>query len=117
MRIIEDYEPLDFSKVLEIGKCAISCDTEEEAIHLLAAMKQRFPEHCTAWDFPYVSWGSYNHMAYAPYLDEEYEGMNYCSVSYYKRYGYTIIPFYELLAPLPEVIIDEDDFKSLLGCN
>ena len=114
---IEDYEPLDFSKVLEIGRCAISCDTEEEAIHLLAAMKQQYPSHCQTWEFPIVSWGRYNPIAYSPYLDEEHGSMCYCSVSHYRQAGFTILPFRELLWNSPEIMIDEADFKALFASS
>lgn len=117
MKSVHDFEPIDLSPLMVPGQgIAVSCDTEEEAQHLLAALKIQHPTCCMSWNFPDVHWGCYKEMGYSPYLNTEHPGLTYCSVSHYMTHGFLILPFKQLLHGASQECADisEDAFLDLL---
>lgn len=117
MKSVYDFEPIDLSPLMVPGQgIAVSCDTEEEAQHLLAALKIQHPTCCISWNFPDVHWGCYKEMGYSPYLNTEYPSLTYCSVGHYRTNGFQILPFKQLLHGASQECADisEDAFLDLL---
>ena len=93
-----DYEPLDFSKVLETRNVAVNCASKDEALHLLAAMKTQHPEKCSFWEWPDVNWCDENETyCLGLYAGDRYDIMLHASISSFHEDGYTVIPFSDLL--------------------
>lgn len=99
---IHDYPPLDLSLADESDgiKKAVLCESEEEAVWLLAAMKVQYPNESVLWTFPCTMWRThlveeYNQTCYNLGIGSEGR-MTYGEQGYFLEKGYEIIPFYAL---------------------
>lgn len=112
------YAPLDFSSIIG-EKFAVHCATEEDAKHFCSEIRRQFGK-----EFRFrngsktisTHWDSYKEFtAYSPYLHNDSERMTYCNVEHYIHYGYTVVPFCDLVCipELDEFEVDEFDIGNL----
>lgn len=118
---IHDYPPLDFSPADESDgiKKAVLCESEEEAIWLLAAMKVQYPEEAYYWDFPHTSWsagdeGVYNPTCYRLGIGHS-DRMTYCDREYFLEEGFKIIPFCTLSSADRDFYQSDEPIESLFA--
>lgn len=101
---IHDYPPLDLSPADESDgiKKAVLCESEEEAVWLLAAMMVQYPEKTTIWDFPNANWScgilgdTFNPTCYNLRIGRD-GWMTRGSYDYFTRNGCMIIQFTSLV--------------------
>lgn len=53
---LTEYDKLDLTPLLGVGKFVVFCQTEYEAQCLLATLKEQFPDKCRWWSLPGVYW-------------------------------------------------------------
>ena len=114
---IHNYPPIDYEPLLKYGeRIAVHCKTEEEAKHLIARMVCDHPKQCgSSWSNENINYHRYGtNTCYRPSINTTSRMMSYCSLEYYIKNGFTIIPFEELLI-LPEIEESEYSICSLIG--
>ena len=113
-----EYEKLDLSPLLGEGKFVVFCKTEYEALCLLAAVKEQFPEKCRRWSMPDVRWEDTagEGQLYFPDINNA-ENMSYCwnDMDYPKIDQYTVIHCDTLFANQSELNESEQSVESLFG--
>ncbi len=110
---IYEYPTVDFTPLLEPEKLfAVRCESEDEARHLIAAMRVQFPDKMRHWPKDGSTfWGNDNGRAdggraYFPDInDAEHDRFLHGDVRYAKENGFTIVQFSDLVVqdePLEE---------------
>lgn len=87
---------LDVSRLLANPKCAVLCNTEQEAEHLLGFLKSISPNVRQSFKHRVPWLEDENGTAYAPRLCGA-ERSGHAPAEYYRKIGYEIIPFHELV--------------------
>lgn len=109
------YERLNFEVLDGLGKSIIKCDTDEQALHLHAAVKLQHPHLYRSWVWPKTNWSK--DVGYVIHL---YDGIKidhfqYGHLESHKKSGYVVVPFTDLLRcnDFGEIAKSEFDIKSL----
>ena len=108
---------LDINYLKSFGKFVIHCKTEDQADELLKLVGNALPGKLVGWTASYSHWDWYDRSTcYALHLDNPQKQMQFSPISYWEKYGYKIIPFYEVFAPndLGEIQKDECFDTNLL---
>lgn len=108
----EDYEALDLSIFSEQARIAVKCESEEEAVHFLAAMKMQHPDKCENWNFPRVNWGEDICYCAGVHPGDKWTRMMRGGESAWEASDYTIIPFSTLV--IEELFEESDQSLDLL---
>lgn len=89
---------LDFSVIKDLGKVAIHCKSEHDAVTLLKEMWAQHPERMDHWSHTNTKWDTYKEdTCYAPHIyDRGAHCMQYCNTAYWLSEGYRIIQFEEI---------------------
>ena len=103
---------IDISRLLECPACAVHLRTEEEAIAIIRAAKNLYPERVRAWDVESNNWSDYRDQTAFTFFDEPYHeepnNMTYADVPWFRENGYEIVEFSDLRL-IPD--IDESDMS------
>lgn len=93
---LEIFEPLDFSFFIKNKNCAIKCETEDQALHLVAAMKTQFPVNADGWELDEVHWKP--NECYCLGLNEKdrFKSLLHAEPTTFISFGYKIVPFEEI---------------------
>ena len=83
-----------------LGKFVIHCDTEDKADDLFRILEKELPNKLIGWTSSYTHWDFYqDKTCYALHLENPARGMQFSSVNYWNKYGYSIIPFLDIFKP------------------
>lgn len=89
---IHDYPKLDLSPLVGARRRGVICRSEEEAVWLLAALKDQYPKCCRTWLFPNVRW--YTNSEYQEYFPNIDNGVLRFASSKWGTYnGHEMIEF------------------------
>lgn len=82
----------------DLGKVAIQCKLERDAIRLVKEMWAQHPELMNHWGRSDIKWNHYKEdTCYVPHIyDRRAECMQYCNTDYWLSEGYTIIQFEDI---------------------
>lgn len=115
MHDYRSYEHLNFEVLNGLGKCIIKCDTEEQALHLHAAVKLQYPHMYRAWTWPNTHW--HENIGYVIHLYDEIaiDHFLYGNLKSHVESGYAVVPFTDLLRnnDLGEIAKSEFNIESL----
>lgn len=116
--VLTEYDKIDLTPLLGVGKFVVFCQTEYEAQCLLAAVKEQFPDKCRGWDLPYVHWEdtSGEGQLYFPDVNDA-EGVNFCwnDMDYPEIEQYTVINCFDLFAAQPDLNESNESLDFLFG--
>lgn len=93
------YSFVDLSRMLQLPRCAIHCETPEEAESLLYNAKGQFPEWVEGWGLDETNWGAYcEYTCYTLFYEnsELLHNMTFCFTEYFEKNNYEIVDFSEL---------------------
>lgn len=103
---IDDFPSLDLTPAM--GKVAIHCDSVDEFLNIVAAMKTQYPEKCLSWNFPECQ--SWFHDYDRTCICVDYEGaMVYGDEDGFIEENFDIIPFHFLQINQEEISISDEN--------
>lgn len=107
------FGPISFEKLYD-SKIVVHCQTQEAAKHFCREIAKEYPENShwvgrTLWD-RYKEDTCY-------WLEWPRNSLSYCDIGWFRRRGYTIIEFDELIEGVMELpaFECENDLKFLFG--
>ena len=108
---------LDLSPLLGDGKYAVHCKTLQEARCFVDQIKTQYPQKAKFWAYGETHWDETDGVYYSPYLNDcsPNASLTWCDRYYYKRHGFEILEFSDLLQH--QVDINESDhcLEFLIG--
>ena len=118
MLTIDEFEEINLDPFILEHKVAIRCFNENEALHLLAAMKTQYPERTEYWTWPYHSFPPFTHMTGHCYsLGNGVDKGNFLhgDTEWHEENGYFIMDFQDLLNNTGAKEYEElDDISAIL---
>ena len=105
-KYIEDFPLLELSQAM--GKVAILCESEDEFLNIVAAMKIQYPERCDSWNFPECKSGFHDYDRTCICIDYD-DVMVYGDEDGFIEEKYEIIPFHFLQINPEEISISDEN--------
>lgn len=116
--VLTEYDKIDLTPLLGVGKFVVFCQTEYEAQCLLAAVKEQFPDKCRRWSLPDVRWEDTRNEGQLYFPDiNNVENIEFCwnDMDYPDIDQYTVINCSDLFAAQSDLNESGESLDILFG--
>ena len=106
---------LDLTPIMYNAKAAVHLSSENQAKQFFYYIKEHYPDKVMNWPYG-PQWDYGERQCYAPYFPSTSIGMRQSTSDWYRKNGYDIIEFEELIK-VKELPIEQSDMSlnSMLG--